>query len=94
VRPTITATPKRKSATIPRSPTRKASGKSEIVSGRSSPAVSMRSPTMSARAVSRVGAVVTGSVSVMASFYDAACAIASRRGPGGLRSLFERPVWR
>ena len=54
VRPTITATPKRNSAAMPRSPTRKASGSEEIMSGRSSPAVSMRSPTMSARAVRRV----------------------------------------
>ena len=47
------------------------------MSGRSSPAVSMRSPTMSARAVRRVGAV-TGEISVMASVYGGACAIASR----------------
>ena len=56
---------------MPRSPTRKASGSEEIMSGRSSPAVSMRSPTMSARAVRRVRAV-TGETSVMAAVYGGA----------------------
>ena len=46
------------------------------MSGRSSPAVSMRSPTMRARAVRRVGAVA-GETSVMAAVYGGARAIAS-----------------
>ena len=65
VRPTITATPKRNSATRPCDPTRKASGRSEIVSGRSSPTVSIRSPTIRARAVRRVGASTIGITSLM-----------------------------
>ena len=65
VSPTMTATPKRNRATIPCAPTRKASGSSEIVSGRSSPAVSMRSPTIRARAVRRVGASTIGITSLM-----------------------------
>ena len=40
---------------MPFVPTRKASGACASVSGRSSPAVSIRSPTSSARAVRRVG---------------------------------------
>jgi hypothetical protein len=66
VRPTITATPKRKRATMPPAPTRKASGSAEIVSGRSSPTVSMRSPTINARAVTRVGAATGRGASFMA----------------------------
>src|SRR3984957_11618234 len=60
LKPTMTATPKRNNAGMPRSPTRKASGSEEIMSGRSSPAVSMRSPTIRARAVRRGRAVIGG----------------------------------
>jgi len=50
---------------MPVAPTRNASGSAEIISGRSNPAVSMRSPMISARAVRREGAGEVGEVSVM-----------------------------
>ena len=71
------------------------------MSGRSSPAVSMRSPTMSARAVRRVGVVEGRASSVIAAIYAAGPGEASRARRA---ALFDRrtpsastrhstPVW-
>src|SRR5271154_3483817 len=91
VRPTMTATPNRNSATIPCVPTRKASGSDETMSGRSSPAVSMRSPTINARAVRRVGAV-TGETSVMACSTTACAPSPAAEGLADARRCSTGPV--